>query len=267
MRIFSFYLLIAFLVLTSCQSEKRIYKRVGGDHLHLKAKNKELFWFSGMHGSNPKNPMFADIKREFESFSPHLVFVEGHANKSIYENELDAIRNGESAYVSFLARNNGITCLDIEPNDSIINHYLFRKYGKEEVLSMYLIRQMIQWGRNKNKDFNFEEQVISYINWENSNIGHFNKEITLDMVSKLLNPYSGIQSINNQNWRNFDAKTYLYFSDNKISEVYNAISEYRNIYLVDVIKESISKYDKIFVMMGFDHAKEMNAELRLLFKN
>ncbi len=261
-----FLISILSLTLLGCNSEIRTYKRVGGNHLHLKTGNKELFWFSGIHGYNPENPMFRDIKEEFNSFKPDIVLVEGHFNDERFEDEISAIKSGESAYVSYLAMQNKLPCSDVEPPDSNLNKYLISKYGKRNVLTMYLIRQMIQWSRSP-KNMDFEEIIIAYVKWEDENIGYFNDEITLDKISLLLEPHTNTDKIDNSNWLTFDAKKYLYFSENEISRVYNETLNYRNIYLVDLIENKKSEYDRIFIMMGFDHAKEVNESLAKIYKN
>ena len=259
-------LITSLILFISCNPEYRLYKRVGGEHLHLKSNNKELFWFNGVHGNDPKNPMFNDIKTEFQQFNPDVVLVEGHANLVNPSDELSAKKSGENVYVGFLATESGIVCKDIEPSDVEVNEYLIKLYGKKDVLTMYLIRQMVQWQREKNSDNEFEKQVIDYLTWENKKIGYFTGEITLDQVSELLKTHSKLSSINNSNWDNFNAKEYIYFSENQISKIYNDISNVRNQYLLKLIKKNLTNYNKIFIMMGFDHAKEVKKELLDIFE-
>lgn len=258
-------LVFLFAIIASCNTEIRTYKRVGGVHLHLKSAKKELFWFNGIHGNNPKNPMFNDIKTELKKFKPSAVFVEGHFHISKHKDELSAIKSGECSYVAFLSKSDKIDCFNIEPTDSALNAHLIRKFSKKEVITMYLIRQMVQWGRNKKKIADFEKTAIDYLKWENKTIGFFNDEITQESISDLLNPHSKMENINNTNWEQFDAKKYLYFSKNKINKVYEETSNYRNIYMVEEIGRKLKDYDRVFIMMGFDHAKEMKSEIVNIF--
>lgn len=262
-NLFSF--LIIFLLI-SCHSEYRIYKRVGGNHLNLKSGDKELFWFSGMHGSNPNNPMFEDIKIEFQNFKPDFVLVEGNANYDIPHDSLSAIKKGESVYVAFLASQSVIPCQSTEPSDSSLNNFLINKYNKEDILTMYIIRQMVQWGRIKKLEPDFNKRLINFANSISNDIQYSDKELSLTQLSLLLKLHTNIDELNNETWHDFDAKNYIYFSTNIISEIYNMTSEYRNIYLIDIIKEKTKSYNKIFVMMGFDHAKELKKELHEIFQ-
>lgn len=259
-------LITVIIFLTSCNSESRLYKRVGGEHLHLKSNDKELFWFNGIHGHDPKNPMFNDIKTEFQQYKPDLVLVEGHADANSHKDEVSAIKSGENHYVSFLAKKNGIECYDIEPTDAKVNIFLLDKYSKKDVLTMYLIRQMVQWKRKRKNEIDFEKQVVDYLSWEDENIGYFNQEITLERVSELLKPHTNLDHINNANWTDFKAKEYIYFSENRINTIYNDISSFRNKHLLFVINKKLKDYDKIFIMMGFDHAEEIKKELLEIFE-
>lgn len=266
MKYISFFSFIVILFFTSCHSEYRIYKRVGGKHLNLKSGEKELFWFSGMHGSNPDNPMFIDLKDEFQNFQPDFVLVEGNANNRIPNDSLSAIKKGESVYVSFLANRSMTPCQSTEPTDSSMNKFLIAKYKKEDILAMYIIRQMVQWSRVKKLQPDFNERVIRFANSINNDIRYTDKDLSLAQISLLLETHTNIVELNNETWHNFDAKNYIYFSTNVISEIYNKTSEYRNIYLVDLIKEKTKSYDRIFIMMGFDHAIEIDKELQEIFE-
>lgn len=261
-------LLYLFIVisLNSCNTEYKIYKRVGGNHLSIKSGDKELFWFSGMHGSDPNNPMFKDIYNELKKFDPELILVEGNANYNIPVDSSSAIKEGESVYVAYLAGQRMIPCQGTEPPDSSLNNYLMKKYRKEDILSMYIIRQMVQWGREKKLDPNFNERIVSFTNSINNELHYSDTDLSLTQISLLLKPYTDIDELNNETWHNFDAKKYIYYSANIISEIYNLTYKFRNIYLVDLINDMFKSYNKIFVMMGFDHAKEIEKELREVMK-
>jgi hypothetical protein len=258
--------LLVVIGLNSCHSENKIYQRVGGDHLTIKSGERELFWFSGMHGSNPQNPMFRDISHEFLKFHPDLVLVEGNANYFIPDDSLSAIKRGESVYVAYLAKQNNLPCEGLEPPDSSLNHFLMKNYTTDEILSMYIIRQMVQWGREKSLEPVFEERLIRFANEINHDLNDSVASLTLDQIALILKPYTQLEDLNNENWRGFDAKKYLYFSTNDISEIYQKALEYRNVYLVEFIREKFKSHQRIFVMMGFDHARETEEELRLMMQ-
>ncbi|WP_159520614.1 hypothetical protein [Sunxiuqinia indica] len=248
----------------ACNAERRIYRRVGGEHLHLVSGNKELFWFNGIHGVDPSNPMFYDISVEFSKFNPDMVLVEGNA--SAPNDSLEAIRHGESAFVAYLAQASNIAIQSTEPTDSCIFSYVLNSCTKDEILAMFVIRQMVQWQRQK-ANINFEEMAVDFVNNTNKTLKYSATPITITQLSVLLEPYTNIANLNNNNWKNFEAKKYLYFSKNRINEIYEKVSAYRNIYMMQLLKEKFECNNKIFIMMGFDHAKELKKALTEIFES
>ena len=260
----SFAILLSILCFTSCSSERMIYKRVGGNHLHLISGQKELFWFNGMHGIDPANPMFQDIFNEFGHFKPDFVLVEG--SPYVSSDSMQAIKRGESSYVTYLAYRQKIPYQSTEPPDSVIFSYLERSYTKEQLLAMYIIRQMVQWNRERIGD-DFENELVRFANSINTVLKYSEQETSKSQIAAILEPYTGMQMLANSNWRNFDAKTYIYFTKNTISEIYEATLTFRNKYLISLIQEEINNCNKLFIMMGFDHVKEIRNELDEIFGN
>jgi len=246
-------------LILGCNSERRIYRRVGGNHLHLQSGKKELFWFNGMHGTDPRNPMFADITLEFKLFNPGFVLVEGVGK--IPTDSISAIKSGESVYVAWLANQKNIPFESTEPGDTSIFEHLEKSYSKKEILAMYIIRQMVQWKRENIGD-QFENDIEHFGNSVNLTLNYQSEQLSLSEISGILKPYTEIEKLSNANWQQFEAKNYLYFSRNRINEIYEATSEFRNIYLLQLIESRLETYQRIFIMMGFDHAKELTLELQ-----
>ncbi|MBN2774432.1 MAG: hypothetical protein JXR31_09315, partial [Prolixibacteraceae bacterium] len=145
------------------------------------------------------------------------------------------------------------------------NNYLMENYRKEDILAMYIIRQMVQWGRQKGSVPDFNERLVSLANCESKNLGYSKNELTLKEISKLLLPHSKMETIDKNNWREFETKNYIYFSENIIHEIWQKTIDFRNIYLVNLIREKKKIYNRIFIMMGFDHARETENELKSIY--
>ncbi len=258
----SYVLLSIIILIIGCNIERRTYNRAGGNHLHLKSNQKELFWFNGIHGNYPKNPMFKDIAEALIKFNPDFVLTEGNATPP--KDSLKAILKGENVYVTYLAEQHNILWQTSEPNDSCIFEYLQESFKKDEIFAMYFIRQMVQWKREDISAFDSTavafSRSVSPILYETKDL------LTIHQISNKIQPYTGISLLTNHNWKDFDAKQYLYFSDNRIHAVYNATSTYRNQYLLQLIEQQLKLHDCIFIMIGFDHAKEVERELISLFK-
>lgn len=258
-----FLLLITIiLVFNGCNSEKRIYYRVGRNHLYLQHKNKALFWFNGVHGVDPDNPMFKDIAKAFIDFKPDYVLYEGNATAP--DDSLQSILKGENVYVSYLANQFGIPSQSSEPDDSCIFQYLQDSFHNDEIFAMYFIRQMVQWQREGVRVFDSTATV--FISGSAPVWLETKGQPNMKQISDKIKPYTGISLLTNNNWKDFDAKKYLYFSDSRINDVYNAVSDYRNIFLLQLIEKQLKLHDRIFIMIGFDHAKEIERELTGLLR-
>ena len=258
-----FYTLLSIIVLIiGCNAEKRIYNRVGGNHLHFERKGKALFWFNGMHGIDPENPMFKDIAEAFIKFKPDYVLTEGNATPP--DDSLQSILKGESVYVTYLAQQQKIPWQTSEPSDTCIFKHLLKSYDKDEIFAMYFIRQMVQWKREG--VVTFDSTAVSFAISVYLLLFNTQELPTLKQLSNKLLPYTNINSLTNHNWKDFDAKKYLYFSENQIHDIYLAVAEYRNQYLLQLIEQQLKAHDRLFIMIGFDHAKYIENELISLFE-
>ncbi|ROR28219.1 hypothetical protein EDD66_105158 [Mobilisporobacter senegalensis] len=239
------------------------YRIVAGDHLYLTSQNKSLLWFDIVHSNNPHDIMFNDIEIKFVEFSPDLVLVEGGYN-SFEGNRDTAIANGESAFAAFLAKQNEIAVDDIEPPFSKQIEYLQTKYPPDEILAMYLIRQIGSMElMEEDIDFDLDTFLLNETRFFIEN-GLNYSATDLNSILKTVNMYLP-QRISKDNWRNL--KVYrVYGKENGILySVYNDTVNYRNTYLVEYIKEKMEQYDKIFIIMGGQHLLDTKQQLEELY--
>ena len=104
--------------------------------LDLKSSSKHLLFYGSRHCNDKSDPMFKDIEERLSMSNPQIVLVEGYSNKSRYESAYEAILNGESSFVSFLAETNKIPLDTVEPSKEDQYKSLLSKCDKEKVLSM-----------------------------------------------------------------------------------------------------------------------------------
>ena len=265
-RILFVCICIALLVCTSCSNQHDPYARFKGKDLNLKSGYKELFWFSGIHNNNPEHEMFDDIKDKFISFKPDLVLVEGNANNKIYTSEINAKLEGESAYVTYLSNESNIEIMSIEPPFENQIQLLLKTYKEDDILAMYILRQIYQIQReNQYVDINFFEYMVRYteglITKESS---YSNKDIDSDFIVRILEPHIKIM-IDNDNWKRVDAESIVYSDNGIINSIYTDVLKYRDEYSIDLISEKLKHYNRIFIMMGADHIKAQEEELRKIF--
>jgi hypothetical protein len=251
-------------VCCGCNSSKGIYENVRGRHLIIEHGGKTLFWFSGIHSNDPQSPMFEDIREAIQDVQPSYILVEGGFNESRYPSEEEAILNGESAFAAHIARNMNIPCGNIEPSDAQINDYLAAVFPTEKILAMYAFRQMHQWQREAgNKNVDFENAIVNYMSGDV--VGGLPDDAERD-ISAILTAYAGYP-VDNSNWQQVDAFGLIYAENGKLHDVSRATIDYRNQYILEILPALFETYDTIFIVMGFDHAEALKADLEAMMEH
>lgn len=263
-----FYSIMFFIIIVVLLGSMiNTYSRTDEDHLHLKSEKKELFWFNGIHCNDPNHRMFNDIRKEFSSFKPDLVLVEGGANTLEAKNAKEAILSGgEPGFASYLAKDENITVENIEPRNSDVYKYLLNKYEKNDVMAMFILRQLNQKQmESDNLEVIFNQYFLSYINkMIEDGFTVDKREVNLYYISEILEPHIGFK-INNSNWKEAKAKNIVYSDDGIIHNIWKDTIDFRNNHVVQLIDNKLQDYNRIFIMMGFDHAEEKEKEIREVF--
>jgi len=242
------------------------YKTFDGNHLHLISGNRELFWFDVMHLNDANHPMFKRIENKFIDFNPDLILVEGGYN-TFEGNRDEAIFAGESAFATYLAKQNGVQVEDIEPPLPEQIAYLQTKYNPEKILAMYHIRQITSIRFMPiDADFNFD----SYLTIETQTLISNGLNVRSNSLNEILN------IINSYLPQNIDAESFKYTNSKDLYKiyacensalypVYNDLVNFRNIYLIDLIRKKQDKYSKIFIVMGGQHLLDTKSQLKKIY--
>lgn len=247
-----------------CNSSKGVYENVRGKHLIIAQGNKTLFWFSGIHSNDPQSLMFEDIRDAIQEFHPSYILVEGGSNERNYSSENEAILNGESAFAAHLANNLKIPCGNIEPSDLKINNHLLTTYPPEEILAMYVFRQMYQWQREADhKSIDIEQSLSSFIAGDTfEGLPKYGEQD----ISSIMDEYVGYH-VDNTNWKKVDTYSLVYADHGKLHDVWQATYDYRNQYILEILPGLFTEYDKIFIVMGFDHAEDLKSDLEVMMND
>ncbi len=238
------------------------YRIFAGHHLRLSDGNKSLFWFDAVHSNNPRDIMFKDLESLLTENTPDLVLVEGGYD-TFQGNRESAIAEGESAFAAYIAKQNGIIVENIEPPFAKQIEYLQTKYDPDEILAMYLLRQIGSQAlmpEESNAHFydilkNMTHFLIQNgLNYQNANI-----ENILAVLNRFLP-----EPINDENWHNLKVYRIYAKNDGIIHTIYDDVTSYRNIYLVELIQQK-SRYGKIFIVMGGQHLKDTKKKLQEMY--
>lgn len=263
-RILVFAVLAVSLLAVGCATTDT-YARVGGRHLRLDSGTKQLFWFNGIHCSDPRHRMFDDIDREFRTFAPTCVLVEGGANVPSASRDEAIVRGGEPRYVAFLGFQAGVPVFDLEPSLDTQLALLTSKYPKSDVLAMYLIRQLYQ----KQREFRDNGIPIDVDQYLGSYVG---RTPLAGLVPEGKSPRSLVEAHLGQSlsesWFTADYGSVIYFNTkpNVIHDIWRDTTALRDEYGAQRIADLSQKYERIFVMMGSDHIPKQRARLEQAYR-
>lgn len=211
-----------------------------------------LHYVGAQHLDNPNHQQFADIKSKWNAFKPTLAFYEG-PDRGIADNDTLTIRKfGESGYVRYLAKQLEIPTKSLEPPITDLYNYLLSKYPQNKV-DVYMLSKEAMRLRTR-KGLNKDELTI---------------ELTkmLSVVAKMLGKETAIKSIDQLAavfeqtfgkeiaW--WEAPTSWFDPQEKENRITNQLAvlstEYRDVYMVKVLSESINKGEKVFAVVGRNH--------------
>lgn len=261
-----FLVIVVFLLFFGCSSSPKTYESVRGQDLILHNGDKWLFWFSGIHSNDPNSLMFEDIENSITRFLPSIVFVEGGYNASHFDTDMQARLSGESAYTAFISEKKNIPCVSIEPTDLDINNYLTRAFSSESILAMYILRQMRQKQREAaNAPIDYDDYFLQFTLQQIAK-GLLTDTGRTNLVAELIDPYVGYH-VDRNNWLKVDTFALIYTKGSLLHEIWQETYDFRNRYILESIGRAFQKQDRVFVMMGFDHARDLAVPLEELVKN
>jgi hypothetical protein len=100
-----------------------------------------LSYFGAEHLTDPTHAQFAEIERAWNALKPTVAYYEG-PNRPIAETKDETIRQaGESGFVRFLAKRDGVPFVSLEPSPADEAAYVMRKFPSEQVLLFYVLRE------------------------------------------------------------------------------------------------------------------------------
>lgn len=245
---------------------KNISSFHGADIIDLKSDNHSLLFYGSKHSNDKTDPMFKEIEKYFYNIKPQMVLVEGDFDKYDFTNVDEAILKGESAFVTYLAKKNGIPVESVEPSMKKQFDFLLKKYDKNKVLLMYILRQIYQYqNQQKNNPMNFQQTIGEYVN---SMVGQGfplnSDEAKMDNILNLLKSYLN-QNINNDNWTSIDVYSIYNNNGTELNMIYNDVLNMRNEFLLSEIEENLKNNNRVFIIMGGNHVKEEKENIKDIF--
>lgn len=223
-------------------------------------KFRTIIFFGSNHSKD--SLQISAIKKEVIEFNPEIILVEGNYNLADYSSEEEAIeKGGEAGFISYFAKKEKIKLLSNDPSTEEDLNFLAKRYGKDFSFLYFFLRDTSfykkLWPIPKNKideitiknlketsgwkDYNFSLENLQKIYLE-----VFNEEYHLDK------DYSG------------------YFNPtlpkNKMTEATEKITEFRDKFMLDLIKKLLKTNNKIFIIKGNYHLEKCGERIKNLLK-
>lgn len=241
----------------------------------LKNDKKEIVYFGSSHINDPEDPLFENIKEEFEKAKPDMVYIEGWAS---INNKKDSIRNkmrkvsyldmklkSESHYVLKLAVEAGADFESPEPDFyQELLYQLDNGFSKKDIFSYYIYRVIDQYGR-QHKDRSIKDckkylepyfsEFYQESKWSTEEINLFKKEILDELDVEDLEKHH--VQVDPTSWEENEQTI--------INEVASNSTRFRDRYIFERIFEGLKKYNKIFVVYGSSHAVMQEPAFKELF--
>jgi hypothetical protein len=254
------------IVLACCLSCGSCQGRHRPEYLVLEKGPYRLFFYGAVHSNDIRDPMFNDIDSQFTGHRPNFVLVEGGYDERHYKTREKAAKEGEAAYVSFLARKAGCLVGSIEPPDSLVIEKLKQKYDESSILTMYLLRQIFQLQREaKHREIEFEGYTVNFAR-SYAKIGNFEAYIgTFPDVQNLIFDETKLK-ITKDNWKLANVFDVVYKPPGKIHAIYKEVLKARDEYAAGLILKKLAEHKRVFVIMGGDHIKSQKHKLEKEFQ-
>ena len=218
----------------------------------LTSSKGSLQYVGAQHLDDPRHQQFEDIKRKWNDFKPTIAFYEG-PDRGIANNDTLTIQKfGESGYVRYLAKQLNIPTKGLEPPIADLYRYLVSKYPQNKV-DMYMLSKEAMRLRTR-KRLSKDELTIEITKMITAVAQMLGRDISIKSIDELAIVFE--QNFGKETaWWEAPATWFDPQEDNvRVTNQLAVLStEYRNVYMVKVLSESINKGEKVFAVVGRNH--------------
>jgi hypothetical protein len=108
------------------------------------ASGGKLLLFGMMHSDDPADPEFAAIDRAWSAMRPTAGFYEGPERPIADTASATIAATGESGYVRFLARRDGIPVFRLDPDPRVEAEYVLARHPRDQLFLFYVLREVVR---------------------------------------------------------------------------------------------------------------------------
>jgi hypothetical protein len=249
-------------------------------NFQIEANGKLLSYFGARHSSDPKDPMFDELERNFKDAKPDLVLIEGARNiaqattllkvQKVPLSRDEIIRkHGESIYAASLAISDSIEVESPEPDRAEeVATMEKRGFSREEIFSYYCGRVFAQYLRRQDKPI-LEEYMTPYLRSFQDDAGWKGFDFSLPALLKTCEKFSG-------HALDPDSLDISELTDpikregqpwGRLNEVAAASNRFRDEHIIGRIEQSLKGHSRIFIVFGSSHAVIQEPAIRKIMEH
>ena len=241
-------------------------------------EGKSLAYVAARHEHAVGNETFQLIEREFESFRPDVVIVEGletvhGSSPAFYLEGVERTQHGasypmgEAGFAASLATASGIPFFGGEPSEEEIRDaVVVDPIELNDLICFYVVRQVPQWKRTG------EDQESSFDELYAQLIGHYRRELSLEGDS-FLDPREFGPWYEERNGRPFRYDEVTTEESAPIegllftNQLAFAIGQVRDSHIVRTIADLLNQHDRVLVVYGAGHHVQQEKVLEAMMGN
>jgi hypothetical protein len=229
-------------------------------------ENQILYFFGAYHTNNIDDPQFRELKNIWDEFmsvsrGERMVVVEGVV-REISENYEEMIkRNGESGAVTWLAKQENIPTIRVEPSDIEQRKILCSLFESQVVAYALIVQNLAAWFRNY-RDSSFSEAIERSVNKESEFASVYGFMPNTSWFHDKHRELFGQQEL--------EDKVFLeLISDPRrnvtiVNDVVSNRTQVRNSYIMSAITEAWKCQKSIFIVYGKGHFYALEKSLQNL---
>lgn len=201
--------------------------------------------FGGSHTRDPQSPEIAQISEEWEKLRPTVALVEGHLG-FLLPPLMDPVKNlGEGGKVKELAERDGIPIYNWDLSKEALAERLKGRFIPEQIALAQILNPYfsnLRFGRPDSPEKFIEEYLkrAAYVGQEEN----FKTPADVERIWEKYFPEG-------PDWQEVSDE---YGLPGYIGEMAAATNDFRNQQLVTVVKDLLTKGERVFAIMGSSHA-------------
>ena len=232
------------------------------------ASGGRLRYFGASHSSDPSAPQFAEIEKAWDGFKPTVAFYEGPNRPTAATAEETIKQAGESGFVRFLAKRDGVQFVTLEPSPQEEAAFVSKKYPADQVMLFYVLRETARLReRRKLPEAELKAAVAGLLERASKMTG-LAAFTTLEGLDAAYRRYWSSPA----NWWEAPQQWFDPLKSSKetgglfTNDINRLSSEYRNLHMYTLLASSALEGKRAFAVVGRNHVPMQAAALRCAVK-